>query len=415
MNKRFKAIDTCRISGSKHLISVVNLGEQALTGVFPKNKAESPTSGPLELKWCPESSLLQLAHSYDLDEMYGLNYGYRSGLNASMVAHLSEKIKWLERRYSLSDGDVVIDVGSNDATTLKSYETRGITRIGVDPTGEKFRAYYPDEIKLIIDFFPSAEVGKILNGRKAKIITSISMFYDLEDPRKFAQEVASVLAKDGVWHLEQSYMPAMLRQNSYDTICHEHLEYYTLKNIKDILGSADLRVVDVQMNGINGGSFAVTAARNDSPIKSNDRIVEWLLGREELGGFNTIRPYREFEDRVYAHRAALRSLIETLHADGKKVLGYGASTKGNVILQFCGLTQNLIPAIAEINPDKYGSYTPGSSIPIVSADEAERMSPDYYLVLPWHFRDGIIRRETLFLNRGGKLIIPFPEIEIVGN
>lgn len=415
MKKSITPIEKCRISGSNHLISVVNLGEQTLTGVFPKNKNEKPTSGPLELKWCPESGLLQLAHSYDLDEMYGMNYGYRSGLNNSMVAHLTGKVRRLEKQYSLASGDIVVDIGSNDGTTLKAYETQSIQRIGVDPTGEKFKAYYPPEIQLIIDFFPSAKTARVLDSKKAKIVTSISMFYDLEDPKKFAREVASVLEKDGVWHMEQSYMPAMLRQNSYDTICHEHLEYYTLRNIKDILSEAGLKILDVQMNGVNGGSFAVTAAHKSAAYRPNERMIDWLLNREEIAGFNTIRPYREFEERAYAHRKDLRNLLELLTMDGKKILGYGASTKGNVILQFCGITESLMPAIAEINVDKFGSYTPGSSIPIVSSEEAQEMSPDYYLVLPWHFKDGILRREASFLNRGGKFIIPFPEIEIVGN
>ena len=415
MKKSITPIEKCRISGSNHLISVVNLGEQTLTGVFPKSKNEEPTSGPLELKWCPESGLLQLAHSYDLDEMYGMNYGYRSGLNNSMVAHLTEKARRLEKQYSLASGDMVVDIGSNDGTTLKAYETQGIQRIGVDPTGDKFKAYYPPEIQLIIDFFPSAKTGKVLDSKKAKIVTSISMFYDLEDPKKFAREVASVLEKDGVWHLEQSYMPAMLRQNSYDTICHEHLEYYTLRNIKDILSEAGLKILDVQMNGVNGGSFAVTAAHKSAAYRPNERMIDWLLNREEMAGFNTIKPYREFEERAYAHRKDLRNLLELLTMDGKKILGYGASTKGNVILQFCGITESLMPAIAEINVDKFGSYTPGTSIPIVSSEDAERMRPDYYLILPWHFREGILRREAKFLKQGGKFIIPFPEIEIVGS
>ncbi len=410
----YTAINKCRISGSNHLVSVLNLGEQYLTGVFPANKNETITKGPLELVWSPESQLLQLNHSYDLGEMYGDNYGYRSGLNQSMVEHLTAKINRLEERVNLMPGDCVIDIGSNDATSLKAYFTKGIKRIGVDPTGAKFREYYTDEIQLIPDFFPNAEVKKAVKDSKVKIITSIAMFYDLEDPIGFARNISACIHKEGVWHFEQSYMPSMIRLNSYDTICHEHLEFYTLYNIRYILDKADMRIIDVQMNGINGGSFAVTAARKDSSHRSNEALINWLLQQEAKMGFDTPKPFRDFEERVFKHRESLRTLIDSLCADGKKILGYGASTKGNVVLQFCNFTSAQLPAIADVNPLKYGCFTPGTHIPIVSEKDARDMKPDYYLVLPWHFKDSIVRREKEFLRTGGKLIFPFPEIEIVG-
>ena len=240
------------------------------------------------------------------------------------------------------------------------------------------------------------------------------MFYDLEDPIGFARSIYDNLDKNGIWHFEQSYMPSMLRLNSYDTICHEHIEYYTLFNIKYILDRADMKVIDVQMNGINGGSFAITAARKDSPIKANEVLINWLYVQELKMGFDTPKPFRDFEERVYKHRESLKTLVESLSADGKKILAYGASTKGNVVLQFCGFNDKNILAVAEVNPDKFGCFTPGTNIPIVSEGDALKMNPDYYLVLPWHFKDGIIRREQQFLNNGGKLIFPFPEIEIIG-
>lgn len=409
-----KNISKCRLSGDENLVSVLNLGVQELTGVFPRNPSQAVTSGPLELVWSPSSQLLQLACSYDLGEMYGDNYGYRSGLNPSMVAHLSGKIANLEKKYSLSSGDCVLDIGSNDATTLKAYTTRGVKRIGVDPTGKKFEKYYTDDIRLIPDFFPTAELTAAIGRSKVKIITSISMFYDLEDPIGFARAVSGVLDKEGVWHLEQSYMPSMIRLNSYDTICHEHLEYYSLHSIQYVMERAALKIVDVQMNGVNGGSFALTVAHEDSAMKPNKAVIDWLFEQELKMGFDTPAPFREFEARVFAHRKALRSLIEALNADGKKVFGYGASTKGNVVLQFCRFTPREIPFVAEINPDKFGAFTPGTHIPIISDTEAARMNPDYYLVLPWHFKDGIVRREQEYLAQGGKLIFPFPEIEIVG-
>ena len=219
----YKEIKKCRIGNSSNLTTVLSLGEQYLTGVFPKDKSEKITKGPLELVWCSDTGLLQMKHSYSLEEMYGDNYGYRSGLNSSMVAHLQQKIKMLENLVDLSDDDLVIDIGSNDATSLKAYNGKH-KKVGIDPTGLKFQHFYTDEITLIPDFFTAKTYKNIFVSKKAKIITSIAMFYDLEEPLKFVKDIENCLADDGVWHFEQSYMPSMLRTNSYDTICHEHLE-----------------------------------------------------------------------------------------------------------------------------------------------------------------------------------------------
>lgn len=409
----YKEIEKCRVSGSENLVSVLSLGHQAITGIFPRHRDASVTEGPLELVWCADSGLLQLRHTYDASEMYGENYGYRSGLNQSMVDHLSHKVRYLERLVPLRGGDVVVDIGSNDATTLKAYSNPQIRRIGIDPTGKKFAQYYTDDIKLLPDFFSQAAFLSV-ETRPVRVVTSIAMFYDLENPVRFVKDVESILADDGIWHFEQSYMPSMLRLNSYDTICHEHLEYYSLGVIQEILAAAGMKIIDVVMNAVNGGSFAVTAAKqSNKTFKSNQAVIDWMLEQEDRMGLGTPKPYRDFEERVYRHREDLTRLIRSLVADGKKILGYGASTKGNVVLQFCGLTTDDIPAIADVNPDKFGCFTPGTLIPIISEAEARAMRPDYFLVLPWHFKDGILRREKDYLANGGKMIFPFPEIEIV--
>jgi len=412
VSKHYKALERCRVSGSTNLLPVLDLGEQAMTGQFPGSAAEAVPVGPLRLVWCAESGLLQLAHTYNLEEMYGDNYGYRSGLNQSMVAHLSSKMRQLEAFVGLQSGDAVLDIGSNDSTSLRAYTTKGIERTGMDPTGAKFREYYPEDVRLIADFFSAARYRES-KAKAPKIVTSIAMFYDLEDPIAFAREIESILAPGGLWHFEQSYMPSMLRTNSYDTACHEHIEYYSLGVVGKILEAAGMRLIDVTMNGINGGSFAVTAVRRDDPRRGGEAVTDWLLGQEQRMGLSTPKPFRDFEERVFKHRADLRLLLEGLKNDGKTVLGYGASTKGNVLLQFCGIDTSLLTAIAEVNPDKFGKMTPGTHIPIVSEADAKAMMPDYYLVLPWHFRDNIVRREAEFMARGGRMIFPLPEIEIV--
>jgi hypothetical protein len=408
----YNEITKCRISKSENLIKVLSLGEQYLTGVFPKSTDEEITKGPLDLMWCPDSGLLQLKQSYSLDEMYGDNYGYRSGLNKSMVKHLSNKIHSLEKIVSLNENDLVIDIGSNDATSLKAYRSK-CRKVGIDPTGIKFKEFYSNDISLIPDFFNEVVFRREFPNDKAKIITSIAMFYDLENPVQFVNDIYNCLDDHGIWHFEQSYMPSMLRTNSYDTICHEHLEFYSFKVIKNLLESCNMKVIDVQMNSINGGSFAVTAAKGNSNLKSNTPIINWMLRQEDDMCLDTIKPYKEFEERVFKHRKNLKELIHSLAEDGKKVFGYGASTKGNVLLQFCEFTTDQIPFIAEVNEQKFGSFTPGTNIPIISEKEAHDLKPDYFLVLPWHFKNSILEREQEFMENGGKFIFPLPEIEII--
>lgn len=409
----YSEIKNCRISKSSNLINVLSLGEQYLTGVFPVSKDVQVSKGPLDLVWCPDSGLLQLKQSYSSEEMYGENYGYRSGLNESMVRHLQNKVNMLARMVSLTSGDAVLDIGSNDATTLKAYDS-SLKRIGVDPTGMKFKEYYEESMLLVPDFFSAKALRTyVTQDIQPKIITSIAMFYDLEDPVSFVMDIKEALHEEGIWHFEQSYMPSMLRTNSYDTICHEHLEFYSFFVVNKLLNKCGMRVVDVQMNAINGGSFAVTACKKDASYLSNKPIINWLLEQEEKMGLFTPKPFRDFEERVFRHRDDLKKLIEALRNDGKKIFGYGASTKGNVLLQFCGLTSEHIPYIGEVNEQKFGCFTPGTNIPVISEKEAHAMQPDYFIVLPWHFKASIINREKDYIESGGKFIFPLPEIEIV--
>lgn len=408
----YKDITRCRISGSSNLVNVLSLGEQYLTGVFPSSRDQVVTKGPVDMVWCPDSGLVQMKQSYSLEEMYGDNYGYRSGLNQSMVNHLQNKVNMLLRKVATKAGDIILDIGSNDATSLKCYPSH-LRRIGIDPTGQKFREYYTDDISLVPDFFTAANFRKIFPEEKATIVTSIAMFYDLEDPVQFASDIESVLADNGIWHFEQSYLPSMLRTNSYDTICQEHLEYYSMIAVQYILEKAGLRIIYVELNDINGGSFAVTAAKKNSPHKANQAVIEWMLEEEVKMGLNTEKPYREFARRVEEHRESLLNLLDKLKADGKKIIGYGASTKGNVLLQYCGISTQYLDCIAEVNEQKFGSYTPGTLIPIVSEAEAKAMRPDYFFVLPWHFRNNILGREKEYRAAGGKFIFPLPYIEIV--
>ncbi len=416
----YQQIECCRICGNRDLEPVLDLGEQSLTGTFPKTPDQAIARLPMELVKChgpadgKQCGLVQCRFTFDMGMLYGGDYGYRSGLNCSMVAHLQGIVRDLVELARPAAGDIILDIGSNDGTLLSFYADSGLELIGMDPTSGRFAKYYKPHIRRVADFFSAEQFRRMFGQRKAKIVTSIAMFYDLDRPMDFMRQVASVLADDGVWHFEQSYLPAMLATNSYDTACHEHLEYYALRQIKYMADRAGLKILNVTFNDVNGGSFAVTAAKDGAPYPAGAAIQEKVLHEEEELGLSTLAPWEAFRRTMSAQREELLALLRRLKSEGRLVLGYGASTKGNVTLQYCGITPQLVPYIAEVNPEKFGSFTPGTGIPIISEAEARAMQPDYLLVLPWHFRRAICERESAFLSGGGKLIFPMPRLEIVG-
>lgn len=414
----YKEIDKCRICGNKNLKSILNLGNQALTGVFPL-KGEVIEEGPLEIVKCFDADknshcgLVQLKHNYEMEKLYGDNYGYRSGLNKSMVKHLEEMVLKIEKTIELKDSDLIIDIASNDGTLLSSYKNKNLDLLGIDPTIKKFKEYYPDYIDTVADFYSEKAVQDKKGNKKAKAITSIAMFYDLPEPLKIMQEIANVMDKEGIWIVEQSYMPNMIENISYDTICHEHLEFYSLKQFKWMADKIGLKIIDIEFNDINGASFCLTFAKVESSYIECTEKINKVLNDEENKGFNDLDIYSNFKEVSEKHAKELKNTLSELKKNGKKIFGYGASTKGNVLLQYCNLTINDIPFIADVNEYKYNRFTPGTMIPIISEEEAKSMRPDYFLVLPWHFKNNIIERESEFLKNGGKLIFPLPKIEII--
>jgi hypothetical protein len=330
-----------------------------------------------------------------------------------MVQHLRAKALGLDSIVTSTAGDVVLDIGSNDGTLLGCYPARGQQFIGFDPCASRFREYYREDIVAEAQFFSAAAYRNSLGATKAKIVTSIAMFYDLDQPLEFMQQVAEILAEDGIWHLEQSYLPAMLEANAYDTICHEHLEYYALRQIKRMVDDVGLKIISVSRNEVNGGSFALTLAKQGATYPEDESNISALLAEEERLGLGTVAPFRRFRDRVLEHRQELLTALAQMRRQGRTVLGYGASTKGNVLLQFCEISSRDLTAIAEVNEDKFGCYTPGTNIPIISEAEAKQMRPDCFLVLPWHFRSNIICREDGYLQAGGALLFPLPRVEFL--
>ena len=401
-------IKFCRVCRSNNLETVSSLGNMHFTGIFPKSKKSIIPKGKLKLIRCKKCSLLQLENNFDSNLMYGKNYGYMSSLNRAMKFHLKLKKKYLLDTYKVKKGSSILDIGSNDGTFLNFFK-KDYKLFACDPTIKKFKRYYRKDINTTADFF-SADKFK---NQKFDLITSIAMFYDLPDPLKFAKDIESLLSKNGIWHVEMSYMPSMLNNKSYDTICHEHLEYYSLKSLKFLIELSNLKIINVSFNQINGGSFSLDIAKNDSVYSKNKTLLKWLLFRENLNQFNSLKTQQNFFKNIKKHKLLLSNLIKKLKLNGKKICGYGASTKGNVILQYCGLTEKHLDYIFEVNQFKYDRYTPGSKIKILSEKFISKVKPDYLLVLPWHFKEHIITKEKNFLNNGGKLIFPLPEIEII--
>jgi hypothetical protein len=402
---------TCRVCKSDDLTEVINLGDLYLTGHFPDPDEEIETS-PIVVMFCNNCRLSQLCSDLDIKKLYGDNYGYRTGLNASMVDHVASIVGLVELYMAVEAGETdVLDIGANDGTLLAQYPDY-YNKVAIDPTIKKFHSYYPENVIQIPSFFDPAKVRLAYHDGLFDAITSIAMFYDLEDPIDFVMGVRSLLKPNGIWIFEQAYMPTIMHNCAYDSLCHEHLEYYTYKNIRDILDKCDMRPVIVFFNETNGGSFLVIACQNDAMFDIYQDAK--ILKAEASNQFNTISPLERFSEEIKLHGSGFKMYIKRLKDQGATIFGYGASTKGNVLLQVCGIGNDLIDCIAEVNEEKFGKVTPGTNIPIIAESEARKADPDYFVVFPWHFRDNIIQREAKYLEGGGKLIFPLPELEVYG-
>lgn len=409
MVKTNEEITNCRLCNSKKLKKFLTFGDLRFSGIFPKSNEKVPV-GEISLVLCVKCKLIQTDRNFNREIMYGDNYGYRSGLNSSMVNHLDTKAQELIDRYHVSRGDVVIDIGSNDGTFLNAFD-ESTTRIGFDPTIKKFGLNYKQGIIKVADFFDLTS-SELNFEKSAKLITSISMFYDLPDPKNFVETIAKTLdPKNGVWHFEQAYWPETLRTLGYDTICHEHLEYYSLTSVFFLLEQTNMKIIDLTFNSVNGGSFAITASLKTASYKSiSKEIILWHLENEKQSlKFKTLK---EFGQECKKHSRELKNLLILLNKNGKSIAALGASTKGNILLQTSNINPTLIEAIGEVNIDKIGCFTPGSNIPIVGEEEILQGSYDYILILPWHFKEGIIKKIKKS-NSHVKIIIPLPTIQIV--
>ena len=403
-------INQCRICKSKNLVKLFSLGNLNFTGKF-SSFGKKIKKRPITLIMCKVCDLVQLAHNYDLKYLYGPDYGYRTGINKTMRNHVKKIAKSLSKNTSLKKNDHVLDIASNDGSLLNYYNKK-IVKCGIDPILKKYKNNYKD-IKYAIPSFFSASKIKTKTKRKFKIITALSVFYDAEDPNKFLSDVKELLMPNGVFLLEFADLASILKFKMFDTICHEHLEYYSSKVIINLTNQNGLKVFDIKENKINGGSKQYFICLKESKIPVKNKLIKKVLKSENKFKLNNTSTFKKLFKNINKLKKDLNLLIKSIKNKNQNVHGYGASTKGNVILQYFNIDNKKINYIAERNKNKYGLFTPGTNIKIISEKTSRNLRPHYYLVLPWHFKNEILKRERNIIKKGVKFIFPLPKLEIV--
>lgn len=419
MKKKFleSVRNSCRACGSTTLIPILSLGEQYISNFVDENyNYKEEEQVPLELILCDPNSngcgLLQLKHTASRALLYKQQYWFRSGLNETMKLALRDITQKAENLIKLYPDDIVLDIGCNDGTLLRSYKSK-TKLVGFEPANNLINEAKFGTDHIINDFFSFNNFKKYFNGLKCKIITSIAMFYDLDDPNSFVKDVVKCLDYNGIWIIQMAYLDPMLKLNAFDNIGHEHLEYYSFESLKKLLAKHNLDIFDVEMNEVYGGSFRVYVKHKNNRSFTISPYAIKLEDDEKRMGLDNKKTYEDFAKRVIVLKEKLFSFIQKEVDKDKVIYAYGASTKGNTLLQYCDLDYTLIKKAADRDPIKHGKKTIGTEIPIISEEQARIEKPDYFLILPWHLVEYFKQREKQFLDNGGKFIVPLPEFKII--
>ena len=422
MSNNYIEIYKCRICQSSNLDKIFTLGNLAISDFLDKVDFDNEKRAPLDLVICDPSiggcGLVQLKHTVSSDALYR-NYWYQSGINKTMTDELKNITDSIKKLNILKSGDLVIDIGSNDGTLLRSYDISGLITVGFEPAKNLYDKGSHGTYSIICDFFDEKIFYERFGSNKARVITAIGMFYDLDDPNKFVSDIYNCLSDDGLFIIQMMYVPFAIERNAFDGICHEHLEYYSLTTLEFLLNNHSLEIVDVELRkNINEGSIRFFIQKKMVPTinlayPQQTLSVSKLRDAEYLSKITDISTYRELFYRIENAKLKTIEFILDAKKKGKIVHGYAASTKGNTTLQYYGLTDMLIDVIADRNPVKWGKYTSGSHIKVVSEEVSRAQNPDYYFVLAWHFLPEFLSREVDFVKKGGKFIVSMPEFRII--
>ncbi len=406
----------CRNCKKEKFKKVINLGLQPISSVFSKKKKYNLKKYPLNLYECQNCKLVQFSKLAPLKEMYGSTYGYRTSLSDLMINHMKKKYEEIKKMNILKTNSNILDIGSNDGTFLNFFckFKKKLNLFAIDPSAGKFKNFYNKNINLIIDFFSKKSIDKIFNKKNKKenkfsLITSYAMFYDVEDPNSFCRDINKMLSPNGLWISEFSYFPLLLKNLTYDQICHEHVTYYTLNTFNNVIKKNGFKIIDISFNEINGGSIEVICAKKSGRFSINQKKITEVLEDEKLINFDS---YKRFNERVNNTKKVIRLFLKK-NKNKNNIIGYGASTKGNIVLNHCELTNKNLSYICDANPYKFGRYTPGSNIKIISKKKMRKINPDYLFVLIWSFRTEVIKQEINYLKKGGKLIFHLPIFHII--
>ena len=407
---------TCRSCNSKNLLSILFLGNQYVSNFVGDDFVHKESHKvPLELVLCDSNfggcGLLQLKHTASRELLYK-QYWFRSGLNETMKKALADVVTNAKRIVKLHPDNLVLDIGCNDGTLLRSYKNE-VRKIGFEPAKNLVKEAKVGTTKIINDFFSYKIFNKNFHSSKCKIITSIAMFYDLEDPNSFVHDVARCLDKEGIWIIQMAYLVPMLNLNAFDNIGHEHLEYYSLKSLKMLLEKHKLEIFKVELNEVYGGSIRTYIKHKENKSISKSKSVSNFENQEKMIGLENKKVYDDFSKRVFEIKNQLNNFIKEEVSNGKKIYAYGASTKGNTLLQYCNLNSKIIKKAVDRDPLKWGKRTVGTKIPIISEKQARVDRPDYFLILPWHLVNYFKKREKTFLASGGKFIVPLPQVKLI--
>ena len=404
-------IKKCRNCNSTELKFLFTLGNFAFTGKFPSKFQKIPKA-ELTLVMCYKCKLVQLDRNFNRNYLYGKDYGYRTGMNKTMTNHVETVVKDILSKINLNTNDAVLDIASNDGTLLKFYLNKAIIKVGVDPLIAKYKKLYKKIDYKLSGFFSAKIIPNNLKKKKFKIITALSMFYDLPKPNNFLNDVKKILHKDGIFVLEHADLYSIYKNNVFDTICHEHLEYYSSSVIFDMLKKHNLEVFDHNYNEINGGSSQYFICHKNSKYKINYKRINKVRSLEKKTKLFSIITFKRFHGKINEIKKKLNLKINEIIKKKQTIHGYGASTKGNVLLQYLNINDHKVKYIAERNPKKYNKFTPGTKIKIISEMLSRKKNPNYYLVLPWHFKKEILLREKKIRDKGCKFIFPLPKLHI---